>query len=185
MPASKTGFRQSLAAQSVRIIERRLLEIVRRQYTKPIENRQIGDGADISILVRERAQAAPTQKTSDDADSVRVEYTRLSIAAHGDGFEVLRSHYRADAAAAGMPPFVADRGEAHAVLSRCADGCHSSRRRVQLGLDRSFGLTGTFPSQVFGLSNLHIVVTDQQLNRRSGLAGDDNGIESSTFKLQS
>ena len=55
MTASKTGFRQSLAAQSVRIIERGLLEIVRRQYAKPIENRQVGDGADISILVRERA----------------------------------------------------------------------------------------------------------------------------------
>src|SRR4030095_138394 len=104
-------------AESVRISERRLLEIVRRQYTQPIENRQISDGTDISILVRERAQAAPTQKTSDDADSVRVAYRSLSIAAAGDGFEILRSHYRTDAAAAGMAPFVADRREAHAVFS--------------------------------------------------------------------
>ena len=37
------------------MIEGRLLKIVRRQYTKTIENRQIGDGADISIFVRERA----------------------------------------------------------------------------------------------------------------------------------
>ena len=77
-----------------------------------------------------------------------------------------------------MPPFVADRGEAHAVFSRYTDGRDSNRRRVQLGPDRGFGLTRTLSSQVFGVANLHLSITDEEVNRRSGLAGDDNGVES-------
>ncbi len=83
-----------------------------------------------------------------------------------------------------MPAFVADRREANAILSRCADGRHSSRRRIQLGLDRGFGFPRAFTAQVLGRAYFHLVVTDQQINHRSRLAGDDNGIEARAFQLQ-
>ena len=114
-------------------------------------------------------------------DAVGVEYTDISIAAQSDRLKIFRSHHRADAAAAGMTTFVADRGEAHAIFSRCADGRHSNRRRVQLGFDRRFGLAGTFPSQVFGLANLDLFIADEEVNREAALAGDDDSIDADRF----
>src|SRR4029077_20357768 len=51
--SSETGFRKSFAAQGLGVVEGRLLEIMRGQDAQTIEDRQIGDGPDTSIFVRE------------------------------------------------------------------------------------------------------------------------------------
>ena len=84
----------------------------------------------------------------------------ISITAQSDSFEILRSHHRADTAAAGMPAFVADRGEANAIFSRCADGRHSDRLQSSARFDRGFGFPRDFylasvrPRRISTLSSL-------------------------------
>src|SRR5262245_43143267 len=84
-----------------------------------------------------------------------------------------------------MPSLVADRGEAYAVFSRCADRRHSNRWRVQLGFDRRFGFSGTFPPQVFGLSNLHRLIADEDVDQRRSSAADDDAVKPRALEFQS
>ena len=121
-----------LPAQGVGVVEGRLLKIARRQNPESIENRQIGDGADLSIFVGERAQASLAQRAGDPVDARRIGHRGGTIAAQSDGFEILRSHHRADTAAAGMAPFVADRGEAHSIFAGFADGGNARRRSARV-----------------------------------------------------
>src|SRR5262245_65077953 len=84
-----------------------------------------------------------------------------------------------------MPSLVADRSEAHAIFSRYADRRHSNRRRIQLGFDRRFGFAGTFPSQVFGLSHLNLLIADENIDERRSAAGDDDGVKPRALEFQS
>jgi hypothetical protein len=58
MPAAKIIFRQGFAAQGVGVIKGRLLKIARRQSAEPVKYREIGDCADLTVFVGERAQTA-------------------------------------------------------------------------------------------------------------------------------
>ena len=85
------------------------------------------------------------------------------IAAQRDGLEVLRSHDRADAAAAGVAPFVADGGETHQVFAGFADGGNARRRDVEFGAYRRFAFERAFAAQVVGAVDLHLVILDENV----------------------
>ncbi len=176
--AAEVVFRQSFAAQSVRIFEGRLLEIARRQSAEAIENREVGDGADLAIFVRERAQAAPPQANRDGIDAGGIGDGGFSIAAQSDRLEILRSHHRADSAAAGMAAFVADRGEANPIFARRADGRDpwspgsSARFGSRLRSRSDFSRASVRPRRISTLSSLN-----KQIDQRGGLAGDHDGID--------
>ena len=101
------------------------------------------------LKLRSRSAPAIVSTPAGSATSVVV------IAAQGDGLQILRSHDRADAAAAGVAPFVADGGEAHYIFAGFADGGDARRRRAELGADRGFGINGTLAAQMFGRADLH------------------------------
>ena len=81
MPAAEIIFRQGLSAQGVGTVESRLLKIARRQSAEAVKNCQIGDRADLSILVGERAQAALAQCARNFFDSGWISHGDVMIAA--------------------------------------------------------------------------------------------------------
>ena len=103
---------------------------------------------------------------------------------HGDGFEILRSHDRAGAAASGVPAFIADGREANAVLSRSADGCYSEPVRALRRPDRSLGLGRALALQVLRVPSLHVSIGDREVDRRRRPAGDHDGIQARALQLQ-
>jgi hypothetical protein len=146
MAFGKAAFRQGLAAQRLRIIEGGALKIARGQHAEPIEDREIGDRADRAVLVRERAQAPAPQGIRGEHDPVGVVNAGISIAAHGDRLEILRSHHRAGPAAARVPTFIADRGEADTIFAGRADRRDSDRGGAQLRSDGRFGFLRALPA---------------------------------------
>ena len=72
MPAAEIIFRQRLSAQGVGVVKSRLLKIARGQSAETVKNRQIGDRADLSILVGKRAQTALAQRAGDRVDARRI-----------------------------------------------------------------------------------------------------------------
>ena len=69
MPAAEIIFGESFPAQRLGAVKGRLLKIARRQSAESIENRQIGNRADLAILVGERTQTARAQSVSDAVDA--------------------------------------------------------------------------------------------------------------------
>src|SRR5262245_33200921 len=108
-------FRESLAGEIVFRLESRLAEIPRRQRAEAVEDGEIRDGADVAVLVRERPETFPAHCIRDRFYARRIGDGNAAVAANRDRLQILRAHDRADAAAPGVPPLVADRREAHAV----------------------------------------------------------------------
>ena len=81
MSAAEIMLRQRLSAQGVGVVKSRLLKIARGQSAEAVKNRQIGDRADFSILVGERAQTALAQRAGDCLDSGRISDGDRMIAA--------------------------------------------------------------------------------------------------------
>src|SRR5262245_46541263 len=61
MPATEVVFGQGFSADSLGLVKGRLLKIARRQATEAIEDREVGDSADASVLVGERTETALPQ----------------------------------------------------------------------------------------------------------------------------
>ena len=62
---------KALAAHVLRAVEGRLLEVVRRERRKPVEDRDVGDGPQRSILLGGRAQTPPGQIVPNSVEGFR------------------------------------------------------------------------------------------------------------------
>ena len=185
MPAAEVVLRQHFAAQRLGILERRLLEIAGRQHAEAVEDRQVGDRAEWRYLsvteprLRRRSDAAIASTAPGRATAIsRSPHSAIAL-------RFFDAHHRADAAAARMAPFIADRGEANEVLAGRPMACDperpgesSSDRIAASRLRRRSFRAGDRRGLISTVSSL-----DEQVRHEGGLARDHQGVDAEALQL--
>src|SRR6266550_6957563 len=110
---------------------------------------------------------------------------RLSIAAESNRFQILRTHHRPDAATAGVAAFIADRGEADAMLTRYPDGRHPHARTTQLRMNGRFRVMRCLSSQMIGGSDLDVLAVNEHVHKGRRLAGEHQGVDTKALQFES
>src|SRR5690606_6565111 len=113
---------QGLPADRLGACELPLLEVPGRQHPDTVEEGEVGGGAQFAVLGGAGAEAAGGEVARSPRQTRRIGHGRQATAAHRDRFETLAAHDCAAAGPARKAAVVADRGVAHAALTRLADG---------------------------------------------------------------
>jgi hypothetical protein len=183
VPPAEMARGERLAAQRVRSFERGLLEVPRRQRPKPVEDRQVGDRADASILVGERTEAATPQALRDRIDTSSVGDRRGLVAGHGNGLQVLRAHDRANPSAPGVPAFVTNGREADAVLTGDPDGCDADPPAHFIAYP-GLRICRSLAAKLRPIPHLDAIALNVQVHERRRRPGNHQGVQAKPLQFQ-
>src|SRR5215207_9292269 len=128
MLASMVLQAERLAGDRLRLVEVTTGEIPSRQQSQAIEEGDIGDGADLTILGRRWTDAARGKIAGQGCHQAGIGCAWQAAAAHRDRFQPLRAHHCACAGPPREAAVIGDRRVANAMLPGGAD-----RRHPELG----------------------------------------------------
>ena len=173
--ATSRDLLQLLGRQSRGTLERRRCEVARRQRRHRVECEQVGQRAELSVLLRGRTEAAGAKVLGGGQNRRSVGHRYPGPGLDHHGLDVLRPEHGAEAAAAGMATVVADRRVPDTAFTGGSDGRCAPPAPVRLP-QRLFGLCSRHSCQLGGRYEPDAVVGYQEHRQLIGASADDDGI---------